>query len=246
MSVSSKDEILDEIRRTARANGGKPLGRARFEQETGINPWTWGAYWSRFGDAQREAGFEPNSLNAAFHPDDLVRRYIGVIRTLGKIPTASELRVQRIRDPGFPNPTTFTRFGSKSQLLTRVLEYCGDDPDYRDVVALCMAIDRPRDATDKEPLDQADSETRAGFVYLIKGRRSEYKLGHTSVVDRRLSELATGSSVELQAVHEIKTDDPLGVETYWHRRFAKNRLKNEWFKLSASEVRAFKRWRRIF
>jgi len=46
------------------------------------------------------------------------------------------------------------------------------------------------------------------------------------VVDRRLSELATGSPVDLEVVHEIKTDDPLGVEAYWHRRFSESRIKN--------------------
>jgi len=44
------------------------------------------------------------SLNAAFDPDARVERYIEVIRALGKIPTASELRVQRSRDPAFPDP----------------------------------------------------------------------------------------------------------------------------------------------
>lgn len=200
-----------------------------------------GRYWSRFGDAQRDADFEPNSLNAALDPAALVERCIDVIRALGKIPTASELRVQRSRDPAFPNPSTFTRLGSRNQLIGKVLEHCGDAPEYQDVVAVCSAVYRPTDAAGEERSDANDSGIRTGFVYLIKGRRGEYKLGRTSVVDRRLSELATGSPVDLEVVHEIKTDDPLGVEAYWHRRFSERRIKNEWFKLSSSDVRAFKR-----
>lgn len=246
MSESSREEILSEIRRTAEANGGRPLGRTRFEDETGITPWNWGRFWSRFGDAQREAGFEPNELNPAFSPDHLIERYIEVVRDLGKVPTAAELRVRRSHDPGFPDPKTFTKLGTKSERIDKVLAYCGDRPEYADVAELFAPLARPTDSARDQPPGVDDSETRAGFVYLIKGHRGEYKLGHTSVVDRRLSELATGSSAELEVVHEIKTDDPLGVEAYWHRRFAKTRIRNEWFKLTAADVRAFKRWRRIY
>lgn len=241
--AESRDEILNEIRRTAQANGGKPLGRRRFEDETGISPWSWGRYWSRFGDAQQEAGYEPNALNPAFAADHLIEKYIEVARELGKVPTVAELRVRRSNDPSFPDPQTFAKLGTKTERVGKVLAYCGDRPEYADVTALFASVDRPADV----PLDQpSGAEPRAGFVYLIKGHRSEYKLGHTSVVDRRLSELATGSSAELEVVHKIETDDPLGVEAYWHRRFEKTRIKNEWFKLSAADVRAFKRWRRIF
>ena len=49
--MDSKQQILNEIRRTTAENGGKPLGAARLEKEAGINAYTWGKYWARFGDA---------------------------------------------------------------------------------------------------------------------------------------------------------------------------------------------------
>ena len=65
-----------------------------------------------------------------------------------------------------------------------------------------------------------DAETDGyGFVYLLQGHPGEYKIGYTKLVDRRVAELGAIASVEPKLMHEIKTDDPSGVEAYWHKRF---------------------------
>jgi hypothetical protein len=71
----TRQHILDEIRRTAKENGGVPLGRDRFEQETGIRytEW-WGRLWSRWGDAVQEAGLTPNKLTDAYDNEELIEK----------------------------------------------------------------------------------------------------------------------------------------------------------------------------
>jgi hypothetical protein len=86
----TKEHILCEIRRTATANGGAPLGLDRFFAETGIKSSDWhGKVWARWGDALKEAGFQPNQLNAARTNEDLLNNLAGLVRELGRFPVMS-------------------------------------------------------------------------------------------------------------------------------------------------------------
>jgi hypothetical protein len=52
--------ILQEIKRTAEGNGGRPLPQREFESQTGITRFDWFArFWARWSDAVREAGYGP-------------------------------------------------------------------------------------------------------------------------------------------------------------------------------------------
>jgi hypothetical protein len=242
----TRDEILNEIRQTAADNGGKPLGRERFVRITGITEYEVGRYWVRYGDAVREAGFEPNKLNAAHGDDFLIEKFIGLTRKLGHVPTNGEMRLERTGDdPVFPSAKVYERFGSKNDLIGHALSYSRERSEYDDAVEILELVYVPTQSSDGEIASSAEADSY-GFVYLLKGHPGEYKIGRTNLVDRRLSELGATSAVEQQLVHEIKTDDPAGVEMYWHNRFATKRMRGEWFRLTATDVRAFKRWRRVY
>jgi len=42
-------------------------------------------------------------------------------------------------------------------------------------------------------------------------------------------------------IHYIRTDDPDGIESYWHGRFSKLRTNGEWFLLGPMEIKTFKK-----
>jgi hypothetical protein len=240
--MHTKQEILSEIKRIANENGGQAVGVARFETETGIKPYDWEKFWSRFGDAVKEAGFVPNQFQSAHADSFLFEKLVGLARKLGKLPTYREITVEGSHDSKFPSKKAFQRIGTKGHLAKKVLEYCQGNDGYEDIVALCSTV------LDESHRKEASSNGKAnevvGEVYLFKSGRY-YKIGKTNDTVRRGSEIRIQLPERVSLLHSIKTDDPSGIEAYWHRRFESKRMNGEWFDLSSSDVKAFKRWRRI-
>lgn len=237
----NKQDILEEIRRTAKENGDIPLGSKRFEDKTGITSTDWGRYWPRFGDAQREAGFTANTLQVPYKDDYLFEKFILLIRELHKFPTTREIVVKTNSDADFPSRNAFFRLGAKQKLAAKLLDYA-TDKKYSDVVKICLTVLEKFNT--KEESEKNLSNEKLGSVYLVKSGRY-YKIGRTNDMGRRHHEITVQLPEGLELIHEIKTDDPSGIEAYWHNRFESKHKNGEWFDLNSSDIRAFKRWRRI-
>lgn len=236
----TKNHIIEEIKRTAQQNGGMPLGIARFSAETGIKSSDWmGKFWARWGDALVEAGFAPNVLQGPRDDDELLESLALFTRELGHFPVANEIKLKARTEPGFPWHNTFARFGGKQALATRLREFCVAR-GHQDVAALCDAVIARLVRRESHTAEDAESESELGYVYLLKSGRY-YKVGRSNAVGRRERELAIQLPEKAVVIHSIKTDDPVGIEGYWHNRFSDRRKNGEWFDLLAKDVTAFKR-----
>ncbi len=235
-----KTHILAEIARTAKANGGVPLGRQRFYAETGIKETDWlRKDWARGGGANNEAGLTPNTLQVPYGEEHLLEQLASFTRELGRFPGRNDIQLKARRDKGFPHPGTFQRLGKKRELAAKLATFCEKRPGYDDVLKLCRPVSLLTHA-ESDAGSAIEADEAFGYVYLLKSGHF-FKIGRTNAVGRRERELAIQLPEKATAVHSIKTDDPGGIEDYWHRRFADRRKNGEWFELTARDVAAFKR-----
>lgn len=239
-----KNFILAEIRRIARENGGVPPGRQLLSNRTEISQSDWYPHiWLRWSDAIREAGFEPNKLQDRIGDFEILEKYAAFVREIGHIPVSGEIRLKSSSDASFPAHSAFSRFGSKWDLLEKLVNYIAEQHlEYDDVVQLCRNY---LEVSPRKTLARpAEPKISFGFVYLMKAGK-HYKIGRTRSLEKREREIGLIVPELRKTIHWIETDDPSGVEAYWHRRFGDKRGNGEWFNLSAEDVAAFKRWKRI-
>ncbi|MFI5288579.1 MAG: GIY-YIG nuclease family protein [Polyangia bacterium] len=236
----TKAHILAEIKRTAECNGGVPLGWRRFTLETGIREADWlGIHWARWSDALRECGLAPNRLNEAYATEELLQKYAELALELGRLPVRGDLLLKAHATRGFPSHNTWSKFGGKAELIKLMRKHCMSAGP-QEVVGMCDEYlgRQPEQLQDEN--DDVRAADEVGFVYLIKSGRF-FKIGRSNSVGRRERELAIQLPEPARTIHAIRTDDPAGIEAYWHARFAEKRKNGEWFDLTAKDVSAFKR-----
>jgi hypothetical protein len=237
----AKYHILEEIKRTAPENGGSPLGWRRFSVETGIKlDDLYQNSLARYSDACIQAGFAANKLTTARAEAELLEKYANLCLQIGRLPGRGDLRVKAHADKSFPHDATLKRaLGTRSELVIKLLASCQTDPNFGAVVELCKAFKASDPAESGEPKRAGE---KIGYVYLIKhGSRREYKIGRTNNALRREGEISIELPEKVNPVHVITTDDPAGIEAYWHTRFKDKRKNGEWFELTAADVSSFKR-----
>ena len=234
----SKDEVTLLIRRLAHERGGSVslrvfLGVAGVS-ERWLRDQIWFAGWNQLvaslGIATRQ--FNTEKIGAAAVARVVARLAI----ELGRWPTEDDMRRARKRSADVPDLSVIRPL-RRSGELARMIVALGDTDSE---LAAASALAEPHvPATDSSENDSG--VVVAGYVYLLKsGRR--YKVGRSNDPSRRFREIRIELPEESIQVHSIATDDPVGIEAYWHKRFAEKRVRStEFFELCAADVKAFKR-----
>ena len=236
MTKPSKESIIATYNDMVRS-AGRVVGETVFARETGFSAYYWrGGYWRSWSALQSDAGHTPNKPTPKTPEDELLSQFAELALELGSIPTQADLTMKHRENPSFPEKGVFSRWGNRDELLEKVAQYCEDKERYEAVLALLTQ------STSKVQGQRLESLQVKGFVYLLRSGKN-YKLGRTNAIGRRLRELAIQLPQKPDTVHVIETDDPEGIEQYWHRRFAEKRQGGEWFTLTADDVKAFKRRR---
>jgi hypothetical protein len=158
-----------------------------------------------------------------------------LVRKYKRFPTDRELQIFRRGNPELPAENTFRRqFGTKTDLKNAIRVWSLANDEFLDV-----AMFLPEMPTQPEskliPVKQ-------GWVYLLKPG-NYYKIGCGEELERRVKQIKTALPDAASLEHAIRTDDPFGIENYWHRRFEEKRTSknNEWFRLDPADVAAFKK-----
>ena len=231
-----REDIIQEIGRIAQVNDGIPPGSKLFENKTNLRESAWrGVYWAKWSDALAEAGFAPNRLNEAHKKSDILDHFLRACVQHKRIPTMTELRMYSRQVKGSPSHNTWTRqFGGKSGLELAAKNIAQTSAEFGHLAEIFQNVSAV-DTNVVTPNEQKD-----GWVYLL-GSGDFYKIGRSDNLERRVKQISVSLPEELRLVHSISTDDPVGIESYWHNRFSDKRAKGEWFKLSKSDVAIFRK-----
>lgn len=227
----TREQILAEFKRVTAKNAGRPLGQRAFEKLIPNRFWRY--KWESYGALCRDAGFPANSRPSRHADDALLAALIPFVRARRKFPTYREQAVERHNNNAFPSPNSLiSHFGSQAGATTALLAYSRQRPNLGDIVEILTAGEN---RSQTGGMTVPDPVVGFGYVYLFKYSQKRYKVGKSDSPPNRHAALGRP-----EIIHFIRTDDPDGIEKYWHERFKERDLGHEMFALTLADVNAFK------
>ncbi|HET6400682.1 MAG TPA: GIY-YIG nuclease family protein [Candidatus Kapabacteria bacterium] len=210
------EELLDDLRKITEKLGDDLTG-SEYDAQGKFNSTTLARRFGGWNEALLAVGVEPKKL-VDITDEILFKNLEEVWLKLGRQPKRKEMKQPLSRFSERP----YYRFGTWKMALERFVEYTNSR------------------TSDNQSISegQPQSLATAGHVYLIQSGKY-FKIGKTNDLGRRTKEIAIELPEASIVIHTIQTDDPYGIEAYWHRRFKDRRKNGEWFELSEADVQAF-------
>jgi Meiotically up-regulated gene 113 len=237
VAADLRNVILNEIRRIAAENGNTPPGKGKFTKETGISEGAWaGRFWARWGDAVSEAGFVANKLNEATPIEYLFSKLRECCNHYSRFPTQREMKLFRRLDDTMPSIESYQSRFDAGNLRQEFRQWMAKRADLSQFeIELLGSLE-----SSVVVVRGAAGARKSGYVYAMKSGQF-YKIGRSDDVERRVKQINVALPEKGDIIHFIETDDPVGIEEYWHKRLAAFRKNGEWFELPDAELAAFKK-----
>ena len=187
----------------------------------------------RCGSRAREQEWSVKRLDK----DETLSRYVALVSELGKIPTDAELLMKHNADKSFPIVSSVRKaIGRGLDGVKAGLERAKQQNPSPNVVEI-FRNEVLRLSSLRPAIASEEHFSVSGYVYLLRAGKN-YKIGRTNDVFRRHGELKVQLPEKGEPIHWFETDDPSGIEAYWHNRFKDKRKNGEWFALSAVDIKA--------
>ena len=166
----------------------------------------------------------------------MLNNLAGLVRGLGRFPVKGEIQLKARIDPKFPSLNPFRRLGGSA--CSRL--------DWRSFAAIEAKLISRNFVLGQLKTENSETVTKEtaiadlGYVYLIKARRF-IRLAERTLWAGENASLPSSSPTRRRSSTRSITDDPGGIEEYWHRRFQGRRKNGEWFELTSQDLAAFRR-----
>ncbi|MDD5415919.1 MAG: GIY-YIG nuclease family protein [Candidatus Daviesbacteria bacterium] len=234
----SREEIIRELHECMEELGQTPSEESFYKYAKISKTVLQKNGWVHYGKLVEEQGLKPNVFDKTKYLDEqLCKMIIKLIRDLKKWPSRDEIDTRHYQDQSVPMSSTFyTRFNLAAGIAEAVLDYINGKSGYEDVILICKEAKRKF----KRYIDEPDTNLVPGYVYL-GFQNGQYKIGFATDPDRRIGQHSQYGPESMKTIHIIETDDARGIEAYWLNRFKdKSTGRPEWFKLTKSDIKAFK------
>src|SRR2546421_12445536 len=122
MNLVTKADLIEQLRRVTRENGGRPPGESRFYRETKVTKdRLWDADIRSYGDLCELAGLPRNRLQQQMTPDQLFEPLAVLTAKVKRFPDHTDREMAHRRNVAFPSYEAYRTAQDKSGALEQQL-----------------------------------------------------------------------------------------------------------------------------